>query len=150
MDFIIRKAERQDIEELIGFQQKLAHETEGITLDATILRKGLNALFDDTSKGFYNVAVLENEVIGCHMITYEWSDWRNGWVYWIQSVYIKERYRKHGVFKKMYESLKLQILKTPEIIGLRLYVDKTNLRAQAVYKAMGMNGEHYTVFEWMK
>jgi GNAT superfamily N-acetyltransferase len=146
----IRKAERSDIPTLIDFQQRLAEESEGVKLEGSILEKGMNAMFDDPRKGFYNVALSGNEIVGCHMITYEWSDWRNGWAYWLQSVYVRESYRKHGVFKKMYEDLKHTVEKDAGIIGLRLYVDKSNARAQKVYAAMGMNGDHYTVYEWMK
>jgi ribosomal protein S18 acetylase RimI-like enzyme len=150
MNMIIRKATQADIPTLIDFQLRLAMETEGVTLNPKVLEEGMNSLFADPAKGFYNVAVIENEIIGCHMITYEWSDWRNGWAYWFQSVYVKESYRKSGVFKKMYDNLKGIAAKDESIIGLRLYVDKSNTRAQKVYAAMGMNGDHYTVYEWMK
>jgi ribosomal protein S18 acetylase RimI-like enzyme len=146
----IRKATRADIPTLIDFQQKLAIETEGVVLNPAIVQQGMTAMFDDPSKGFYNVAVSENEIAGCHMVTFEWSDWRNGWAYWLQSVYVREDYRKYGVFRKMYESLKITVENDLGIVGLRLYVDKSNQRAQKVYQAMGMNGDHYTVFEWMK
>jgi len=146
----IQKATVQDIDTLIDFQQRLAFESEGVTLDGDVLRKGLRALFADPNKGFYFVAKENAEVIGCHMITFEWSDWRNGMVWWIQSVYVKETHRKKGVFKLMFDNL-LSILSTdPDIIGLRLYVDKSNARAMKVYEAMGMDGAHYTVYERMK
>ncbi|AYB30509.1 GNAT family N-acetyltransferase [Chryseolinea soli] len=146
----IQKATLQDIDTLIDFQQKLASESEGVTLNGDVLRKGLQALFADRNKGFYFVAKENAEVIGCHMITFEWSDWRNGMVWWIQSVYVKETHRKKGVFKLMFDNL-LNILSTdPGIIGLRLYVDKSNARAMKVYEAMGMDGSHYTVYERMK
>lgn len=146
----MRKASHKDIEVLIEFQQKLAAETEGLKLDEVTLQRGMNAMFDDPGKGVYYVAEMNREVIGCHMLTYEWSDWRNGMVYWLQSVYVRESYRKHGVFKVMFQNLMSQIKNDIGIIGLRLYVDKSNERAQKVYTAMGMNGEHYTVYEWMK
>jgi ribosomal protein S18 acetylase RimI-like enzyme len=146
----IRKATISDIPVLIDFQQKLAVESEGVVLDANVLRKGMESMLTDNSKGFYNVATDSTEIVGCHMVTYEWSDWRNGWVYWLQSVYVKETHRNKGVFRIMYENLIQSIKNNSEIIGLRLYVDKSNVRAQKVYTAMGMNGEHYTVFEWMK
>lgn len=146
----IREAVRQDIPVLIGFQKNLARETENLELSAPILEKGMTALFDDPSKGQYFVAEENGEVIACHMITFEWSDWRNGMVWWIQSVYVKESFRKRGVFRILYNNLIDKIRGNPSVIGLRLYVDKTNARAQQVYEAMGMNGEHYTVFEWMK
>ncbi len=146
----IRKATIADIPFLVAFQQKLAQETENVTLDNVILHKGMQAMFDDPSKGFYNVVEDNGVVIGCHMITYEWSDWRNGLVWWLQSVYVIESYRKQGIFKLMYENIVRIIQNDPSLIGLRLYVDKTNARAMKVYESMGMNGEHYTVYEWMK
>ncbi len=146
----IRKATIADIPFLVAFQQKLAQETENVTLDNAILHKGMQAMFDDPSKGFYNVVEDNGVVIGCHMITYEWSDWRNGLVWWLQSVYVIESYRKQGIFKLMYENIVRIIQNDPSLIGLRLYVDKTNARAMKVYESMGMNGEHYTVYEWMK
>jgi GNAT superfamily N-acetyltransferase len=146
----IRKATFHDIHILIDFQQRLAFESEGVRLDAATLKKGMRALFEDPTKGFYNVAEDGGQVVGCHMITFEWSDWRNGMVWWLQSVYVKESHRKKGVFRKMFENLSSIVKDDPAIIGLRLYVDKTNSRAQEVYNAMGMNGDHYTVYELMK
>ena len=84
------------------------------------------------------------------MITYEWSDWRNGNVYWIQSVYVLPEYRGKGVFKEMYLHIKLSVKETPGLSGIRLYVDKHNHRAQKVYNKIGMDGSHYQLFEWMK
>jgi hypothetical protein len=146
----IRKATFHDIHVLVDFQQRLAFESEGVRLDSATLKKGMRALFEDPTKGFYNVAEDGNDVVGCHMITYEWSDWRNGMVWWLQSVYVKQSHRQKGVFRKMYENLSSVVKNDPAIIGLRLYVDKTNTRAMQVYAAMGMNGDHYTVYELMK
>jgi ribosomal protein S18 acetylase RimI-like enzyme len=146
----IRKSTVKDIPILAEFQQLLAAETENVKLDAAIVQKGLQALFDDPSKGVYYIAESEKEIIGCHLITYEWSDWKNGMVWWLQSVYVKAAYRKRGVFRFMYDNLVTQIRQEKGIIGLRLYVDKSNVKAQEVYRSIGMNGDHYTVFEWMK
>jgi GNAT superfamily N-acetyltransferase len=146
----IQKAEPQHIDVLIDFQQRLAHESEGVVLDASTLRKGMQALFADPGKGFYNIVSDDGEIVACHMITYEWSDWRNGMVWWLQSVYVKESHRKKGIFKMMYDNVISLIGKNPNLIGLRLYVDKSNERAMKVYGAMGMDGSHYTVYEWMK
>jgi len=146
----IQKAIPDNIELLIDFQQRLAFETENVKLDSETLRRGMKAMFDDPAKGIYYIARDGSEIIGCHMITYEWSDWRNGTVWWLQSVYVIESHRKKGVFKMMYENLINIIRLDPQIVGLRLYADKTNTRALKVYEAMGMDGSHYTVFEWMK
>lgn len=130
LDFTIRRAERNDIPYLIEFQQKLGFETEGLILDISKLQKGMMAMFDDPAKGFYNVAVFESEIIACHMITYEWSDWRNGWVYWLQSVYVKDDFRKHGVFKKMYDQLErqLKMITVLLVFGFTLINPTTGLR----------------------
>lgn len=145
----IRTATPDDALFIIDFQLKMAMETEGILLDYHTVTEGVHAVFKDPAKGAYYVAVSDGKVIGSLMTTYEWSDWRCGTVLWIQSVFIVPEYRGQGVFKKMYEFI--QQLVTPEsgYRGIRLYVDKTNERAQRVYQRLGMNGEHYQVYEWM-
>src|SRR5262245_14904221 len=100
---VIRRATVEDIPVLVDLQQKLARESEGVTLQTEIVARGMDAMFKDPTKGFYNVAEEEGRIVGCHMITYEWSDWRNGMVWWLQSVYVLEPYRKKGVFRIMYE-----------------------------------------------
>lgn len=147
---VIRKSQLRDLPTLIDFQQRLALETENFELDAATVKKGIEAMFKDPAKGTYFVAEVDGELAGCHSITYEWSDWRNGMVWWLQSVYVAEKHRKNGVFKAMFENLKSLIANDPSLAGLRLYVDKTNTRAQKVYESIGMNGEHYSVFELMK
>jgi len=146
----IRRAKLQDLQSIADFQLKLADETEGVTLDKNIVSKGVKALFDDPGKGVYYVADVDGETAGCFLITYEWSDWRNGVVWWLQSVYVAARFRKQGVFRKMHDHLLASIRRDPGVLGLRLYVDKTNIGAQRVYTSLAMNGDHYTVFEWMK
>jgi ribosomal protein S18 acetylase RimI-like enzyme len=146
----IRKARPDDITAIVEFQRRLANESENLTLDQAIVRKGVQAIFDDPTKGAYFVAEIDGSISGCHSITYEWSDWRNGTVWWIQSVYVVEKYRKHGVFKAMFHNLQTLIANDASVMGLRLYVDKSNVRAQKAYEAIGMNGEHYSTFEWMK
>jgi len=147
---LIREAATKDIPHLLDFQLKMALETENITLEISSLTLGVNRLFKDPTKGRYYVAEENNEVIGCLMTTYEWSDWRNGTVLWIQSVYIARDHRGKGVYKCMYEHIKQMVNDDPDLKGIRLYVDKTNNPAQQVYKNLKMNGEHYQVFEWMK
>ena len=146
----IREATVGDIPVLVDFQMRLALESENVTLDVSVLTAGMEALFKDASKGTYFVAEIAGEIVGCHMITYEWSDWRNGMVWWLQSVYVKPDHRKSGVFRAMYDNLMKMISADPTDIGLRLYVDKTNQKAQHIYQSIGMNGDHYTVYEWMK
>jgi ribosomal protein S18 acetylase RimI-like enzyme len=147
---VIRQSTIKDLTTLASFQLQLAEESENMKLNKAIVTAGLQALFDDPSKGTYFVAEDGGTVCGCFLITFEWSDWRNGMIWWLQSVYVAATHRRQGVFKKMYDHIVESISRDPKIIGLRLYVDKTNARAQNVYQSMGMNGDHYTVFEWMK
>lgn len=150
MPITIREATEKDIPSIIDFQLKLALETESITLDIATLTQGVHKLFKDSTKGRYYVAKESNEVIGCLMTTYEWSDWRCGTVIWIQSVYVIATHRGKGIYKKMYEYIQQMVNRDPDLRGIRLYVDKTNKPAQLVYEKLGMNSEHYQVCEWMK
>lgn len=147
---IVREATSHDIPSLLDFQLKMALETENITLEISTLTLGVQRMFKDSTKGRYYVAEENSEVIGCLMTTYEWSDWRNSTVLWIQSVYVDKPHRGKGVYKELYNFIKQMVQEDPDIAGIRLYVDKTNLAAQDVYKKLGMNGEHYATFEWMK
>lgn len=146
---VIRPATLEDSKYIISFQQKMALETENVVLDPVMVAKGLRHLFEDSAKGIYYVAEENNEVIGCMMTTFEWSEWKCGNVLWIQSVYIASSHRGKGVFKKMYEYIQSMVTPDSGYRGIRLYVDKTNLAAQKVYEKLGMNGEHYQVYEWM-
>lgn len=146
----IRPAKVHDIPVIAEFQIRLAAETEDVPLDRALVSRGIQALFDDTSKGTYYLAQSGAKIVGCFLITFEWSDWRNAMIWWLQSVYVAESERKKGVFRKMHEYIIEAISSDASIAGLRLYVEKSNLRAQAVYKSLGMDGDHYTVFEWMK
>jgi GNAT superfamily N-acetyltransferase len=150
METTIRKATKADLEVLILFQRAMAEETESIELDSEIVRQGIDALFDDPSKGKYIVIGLDGVLAGCLMLTYEWSDWRNGTVLWIQSVYIEPQHRGKGLYKLLYNFVKNEVSSDNSIKGIRLYVDKRNTTAQKVYETLGMNGEHYQVYEWME
>jgi ribosomal protein S18 acetylase RimI-like enzyme len=147
---VVRPAQPSDKPHLIEFQQRMALETENLTLDVPTVTRGVEAVFADPHKGRYFVVENEGRVIACLMITYEWSDWRCGQVWWIQSVYVLPAYRGQGVYKFLYLHIKKQVQFDPELRGIRLYVDKTNQAAQGVYSKLGMNGEHYQVFEWTK
>ncbi len=145
----IRQAAQNDASTISDFQQKMAKETENVLLDPIVLSEGIQRLFDDPAKGKYYVAENDGDVVGCMMITYEWSEWRCGNVLWIQSVYIKSSHRGKGVFKKMYKHMQSMVTPGAGYRGIRLYVDKSNAVAQKVYEKLGMNGEHYQVYEWM-
>lgn len=151
MSITIRPGLLFDIETIADFQVKMAFETEnGLKLDPPTVIKGVTAVIDDPSKGKYWIAEISGDVAGCLLTVPEWSDWRNGTVLWIHSVYVKPEYRKNGVYKALYQHLKNIVAESNDLRGLRLYVDKTNIRAQQVYQNLGMNGEHYHLFEWMK
>jgi len=139
-----------DIDIIADFQVKMAFETENMKLDPPTVNLGVTAVMDDPSKGKYWLAEVDGNVVGCLLTVPEWSDWRNGTVLWIHSVYVQPDFRKHGVFKALYSHLKEMVSDAPDLRGLRLYVDKTNTKAQKVYENLGMSGEHYHLFEWMK
>jgi ribosomal protein S18 acetylase RimI-like enzyme len=146
----VREAHREDAGKILDFQLLLAQETENRALDKLIVTKGIKEVFDDPAKGKYYVAEISGKVVGCLLITYEWSEWRNGNIWWLQSVYVDASHRKSGVFRKMYEYIIESINGDQTIAGLRLYVENNNSRAQKIYKALGMNGGYYQVFEWFK
>ena len=146
----IREAKTSDTPSLLDFQLKMALETENIQLEIRTLSQGLNRLFKDPTKGKYYVAEEGVEIVGCLMTTSEWSDWRCGTILWIQSVYVPFPWRHNGVYRKMYEHIQSLVSQDPDLKGIRLYVDKKNQAAQHTYSTLGMNGEHYSVFEWMK
>jgi len=145
-----REARPSDTGRIVEFQLAMAHETEDFELDAAVCTRGVRALFDDPDKGRYYLAESDGEVIASLMITTEWSDWRAGTVWWIQSVYVDPAHRKKGVYGALYGHVKGLMDRNPDIRGIRLYVDRRNTRAQEVYRRLGMNGDHYQVFEWMK
>ena len=144
----IRPAVPSDLDFVVAGYLALAQETENLTLDASVLRDGVRALLEGRAPGAYWIAELDGAVVGQTLITYEWSDWRNRMVWWIQSVYVSPGARQHGVFRAVYAHLRREAA-AAGAGGLRLYVDTTNVRAQQVYAALGMNGEHYRVFEDM-
>jgi GNAT superfamily N-acetyltransferase len=150
MTLRVREAGREDAAAIIEFQLAMAVETEELTLDREVLTRGVAALFDHPALGRYFVAESDGRVIASLMITYEWSDWRNGMVWWIQSVYTIPEFRRRGVYAALYSHIRAQVEPDPAIRGIRLYVDNRNTAAQQVYARLGMEGEHYRVFEWMK
>lgn len=146
---IIRKAKSEDASVIIDFQQKMAWETERMTLVPEIISKGVHAVFTDSSRGRYWVAQNEGKVVASLLITFEWSDWRNCNVWWFQSVYVLPEFRRKGIFRSMYQHIKAEAEKDG-IPGLRLYVETNNSPAQNTYEALGMNSLHYKMYEWMK
>lgn len=150
MKFSYRVAVVRDAPKIVEFQIAMAQETEEMTLDREICTRGVQAVFDVPSRGRYFVAESDGAVIASLLITYEWSDWRDGNVWWIQSVYVSPEARRQRVYAGLYEHVKEAAEREGGIRGIRLYVDRRNTPAQEVYRRCGMNGDHYLVFEWMK
>jgi len=146
----IRKATPSDISAIVGFQLKMADETENLKLDLSTVYKGVEKVFENPTIGNYWIAEFEGKILGSMLNLFEWSDWRNGNIIWVHSVFIIPEFRKKGVFSKMYAHLKSIVENSDEFKGIRLFVDKTNLNAQGVYSVLGMTDEHYKLYEWMK
>jgi predicted GNAT family acetyltransferase len=147
---IVREAKTEDATTIVEFQLAMARETEGIELDRQTVEKGVSAVLNDTAKGKYYVAEKEGNRIGSLLTTYEWSDWRNGTVLWIQSVYVVPGFRRKGVYRNMYANLKNKVMNDEKLKGIRLYADKSNHSAHKTYKSLGMSPDHYITFEWLK
>lgn len=145
----VRKAVESDAPSIIDFQLKMARETEELELDPETVNRGVYAVFQDPSRGQYYVADSSGKIIASLLITYEWSDWRNCYVWWFQSVFVMPECRRQGIFRKMYDHIK-QLAEELDIAGLRLYVETMNLRAQQTYESLGMSSEHYAFYEWMR
>ena len=147
---IVRKAKSSDIDQIVDFQIKMALETEQIQLQQLTVEKGVTAVVFDSAKGQYYVTEINGKVVGSLLTTYEWSDWRNGTILWIQSVYILPEFRRKGVYRSMYSHIKEIVQADSRLNGIRLYADKSNITAHKTYKNLGMNPDHYVTFEWMK
>jgi GNAT superfamily N-acetyltransferase len=145
----IRKATINDAPSIIDFQLKMAWETEKMALDKETVTKGVNAVFEEKSRGEYFVAESDGSVIASQLITFEWSDWRNCNVWWFQSVYVKPEFRRQGIFRNMYLHVR-NLAEKQGIAGLRLYVETRNIQAKKTYEALGMSSEHYSFYEWMR
>ena len=161
-DISARRAKSADIERIAAFQQAMALETEGKTLDPETLRQGVVAVFQDARKGFYIVAVASGaisggaaadaqtgdaQVVGSMLITYEWSDWRNATFWWIQSVYVHAAWRRIGVYRRMYAYALAAASARKDVCGIRLYVERANAVAQQTYANLGMRKSHYDLYE---
>ncbi len=146
----IRRATIEDISTIVEFNEAMALETEEKILDRSILNSGVKAVFQDPKHGFYIICELDQTVRASLMITYEWSDWRNGMYMWIQSVFVQKEYRQQGLYKLMYDYVKTLVEKDSNFAGVRLYVDEKNLNAQKVYTKLGMEKSNYQLFEYTK
>jgi len=146
----VRTATISDVEAIVDFQLKMAAETEGINLHEPTVIKGVTAVIADITKGQYYIAEINNRIVASLLTTYEWSDWRNGTILWIQSVYVLKEFRRKGVYRNMYSHIKQLVLDNPKLNGIRLYADKSNHPAHKTYQELGMSPDHYVTFEWLK
>ena len=144
----IRKAAPLDLEILKLFNQKMALETEGKKLDSQTLEQGIRELLTNEDQGFYLIAEdLDRKAVASLAITYEWSDWRNGLFWWIQSVYVREEFRRKGVFSNLYKTVKMRAKQEANVCGVRLYVEQFNNIAQSTYSSLGMEKTRYQMWE---
>jgi len=143
---VIRPAQPEDLATIADFNVRLAQESEGLPLDPATVHSGVEALLLDPSKGVYVVAESGGRLVGQLMLTIEWSDWRNGPIYWLQSVYVVADVRGSGVFRALWERA-LEIARGNGARAVRLYVEEHNTSAQEVYRRIGMRDSGYRVFE---
>lgn len=141
----VRPAVPADAGTIARFNAALALESEGLTLDPATLAAGVDACLADPAKGFYTLAEIDAEVVGQLLVTFEWSDWRNGFFWWVQSVYVVPHVRRVGVFTTLYRHVETRARAAPDVIGIRLYVEDHNARAQSTYAALGLSREPYRV-----
>jgi len=147
MNLQIRTAKVSDAETIARYNRAMAAETESIQLDGDRLLAGVRAVFEDASRGFYLVGESGGRVVGQLMVTYEWSDWRNGVFWWIQSVYVEPEFRGTGVFRQLYDHALALARAGSSVCGIRLYVEGENHRAQRVYERVGMDRTSYRLYE---
>ena len=147
---IIRRALLQDAAELAKFNISMARETEGVELLPEVIGAGVEAMIEDPQMGFYLVVELDNDIQASLMVTTEWSDWRNGVFWWIQSVYVRPQYRRQGLYRELYQRVKELAEQEPAVCGFRLYVENWNTVAQKTYASLGMAETDYKMFEELK
>ena len=146
----IRRGAMDDADTIASFNAAMAFETEGKELIPEVIGAGVRRLIETPSLGFYLVAEHAGELIACLMITNEWSDWRNGLFWWIQSVYVKKEFRRQGVYRRMYEHVRSLAQGDASVCGFRLYVEKDNENAHATYTSLGMKETDYLLYEELK
>jgi GNAT superfamily N-acetyltransferase len=146
-ELIIRPARIDDLPTLVDFNARMAWETESKKLELDVLTNGCRAVLTTSDKGFYTVAEQEGVVVGQCLMTMEWSDWRNGWFWWVQSVYVAESARRTGVWSAIYQHLLTRAAADESIIGIRLYVERGNDRARSAYLKIGMHDAGYDIME---
>jgi GNAT superfamily N-acetyltransferase len=147
MSVAIRSARTADLDFIVDCNARLAQETESKQLNARVLRMGVQSALDSEHKGRYFIAELESQPVGQLLLTHEWSDWRNGFFWWFQSVYVVREARRHGVFAALYRHVEELARNSPEVCGLRLYVEQHNHNAQQIYQRLGLTLTAYQVME---
>jgi len=147
MNITIREATLTDSIKIIEFNKLMAFETENLILADDKITQGVISVLENPELGFYLVAELNGNVVGSLMITYEWSDWRNGLLWWIQSVYVVKEFRRKGIFSSLYHYVRELIKNKENVKGLRLYVEHENFKAQKTYRKLGMTETHYRLYE---
>ncbi|MHC8605211.1 GNAT family N-acetyltransferase [Arenicellales bacterium IMCC58067] len=146
---IIRSAGPDDISDIAQFNIAMAQETEERQLDPETIQSGVSGVIQNHAHGFYLIAERDQVAVGSLLITFEWSDWRNGTLWWIQSVYVKPEHRRTGVFKALYDAVIARAQAAKSVRGIRLYVEQENLDAQSVYQKLSMQKTPYQMFERM-
>lgn len=146
----VRPARREDVDQLCDFQVAMALESEGMRLNRDTVRLGIQTFLQMPDHGVYYVITSAEQILGCGMVQYEWSDWRARRVLWLHSVYVLPQFRRNGCFRTFYAFLQERVQSTADLAGIRLYVDRKNTQAEATYRRLGMTDEHYKLFEWMK
>jgi len=147
---VVRKAREEDIPLIAKFQVQMAWETEGISLEDTIVLLGVQHVFKNRECGFYIVSEIEKNVVASMLLTPEWSDWRNSEFLWIQSLYVLPEFRKMNVFRNMFSYIKKIVDQSENYGGLKLYVENDNSSAKRAYLNVGMHSSRYRLFEWNK
>jgi len=147
MSMLLRPATLKDVPIIVEYNRLLAEESEHKKLNVAVLTRGVENLLRDSSRGIYFVAEVEGNVIGQLMITFEWSDWRDGWMWWLQSVYVRPENRRQGVFRALCEHVFKHALERGDVVGIRLYVERENYRAHATYQHLGLREAGYFVME---
>ena len=147
---LIRRGVIDDAKYIADFNREIAMETEGVDLIPEVIFAGVEQLIGNDNLGFYLVAEYGDRIVGSLMITTEWSDWRNGQFWWIQSVYVVPEWRRRGLYRRLYEAVKSMADADDNVCGFRLYVEKENTVAQSTYRNVGMNETHYLMYEELK
>ena len=143
----IRTAAATDAATLARFNAAMALESEDGVLDTDVVTAGVRAALADSGKGFYLLADVDGNPVGQLMVTYEWSDWRNGWIWWVQSVYVRPEFRRQGVYRRLYRRLQAMAEAQGDVRGIRLYVMRENLTAKRTYESLGMRHSEYDLYE---